>query len=168
MHQSTAVLPYTREPALPATDQAVDELGAAVLGLMHTWRCLGRRGSDPARSGLATLEMAVLIGPGERRLGELAELRNVDQSVISRQIAELEAQRLVCRRPDPSDRRASLVRLTPDGLELLAQARRLRRQWLRDALARTPTTDVRTATELISALTAEFEAHVGDLGPPRP
>ena len=87
--------------------------------------------------------------------------------MVSRQIGDLEAHGLVCRRPDPADRRASLVRLTPDGLLLLDRARALRRSWLRDALARTPTADVRTAVELISALTAELAAHARDIGPPR-
>ncbi len=114
------------------------------------------------------MEMASLIGEGEHRLSELAELRNVDQSVISRQIGDLSDRGLVCRRPDPADRRASLVRLTPDGLLLLERARLLRRTWLRDALARTPAVDVRTAAELISAMTAELAAHADDFGPPRP
>ena len=162
MHQSTDALPTA---ALPATDPAVDELGFAVRGLIRTWHHASRRSADRARSGLATLEMCTLIGPDERRLSELAELRDVDQSVISRQIVELERHGLVTRRADPSDRRACLVGLTADGLELLERAHVVRRQWLRDALARTPTTDVRAATELIRALTAELEAHAADLGP---
>jgi len=149
-------------------DRAVDDLGAAVAGLLRTWRCLSRRSNESTRSGLNGLEMAMLIGEGEHRLSELAELRNVDQSVISRQIGDLEAHGLVCRRPDPADRRASLVQLTPDGLLLLERARGLRRSWLRDALARTPTLDVRTAVDLISALTAELTTHARDIGPPRP
>jgi DNA-binding MarR family transcriptional regulator len=151
-----------------ANDRAVDDLGTAVVGLLRTWRCLTRRGSEGSRARLSALEMAHLIGPEEHRLSELAELRNVDQSVISRQIGELEAQGLVCRRPDPADRRASLVRLTPDGLVLLEQARALRRAWLRGALARTPTVDVHTAVELITALTSELATHAGDIGPPQP
>jgi len=160
--QSSAVL-----AAHPA-DRAIDDLGASVVGLLRTWRCLTRRGPESSRARLSALEMCHLIGPDEHRLSTLAELRNVDQSVISRQIGELEAQGLVCRRPDPADGRASLVRLTPDGLVLLDQARALRRAWLRDALARTPTVDVRTAVELITALTAELASHAGDIGPPHP
>ena len=159
------------EPAADARgvvdDHAVDDLGRAVVGLLRTWRCLHRRGGESARSGLSALEMATVIGEGELRLSELAELRNVDQSVISRQIGDLETHGLVCRRPDPADRRASLVRLTPDGLLLLDRARTLRRAWLRDALARTPSVDVRTAAELIAALTAELAAHADEFGPPR-
>jgi DNA-binding MarR family transcriptional regulator len=148
-------------------DHTVDELGAAVLALLRTWHCLTRRAGEHSRSELTTLEMAVLIGEGEHRLSELAELRNVDQSVISRQIGDLEAQGMVCRRPDPADRRASLVRLTDEGRLVLDRARTVRRTWLHDALARTPAIDVRTAVELITALTAELAAHARDVGPPR-
>ena len=69
------------------------------------------------------MEMASLIGEGEHRLSELAELRNVDQSVISRQIGDLRPRVWSAGGPDPADRRASLVRLTPDGLLLLERAR---------------------------------------------
>ena len=170
--QTSSVLPLPAPGSGDAEDhalddQAVDALSGAVIGLLHTWRSLNRRSGESARSGLSAMEMASLIGEGEHRLSELAELRNVDQSVISRQIGDLSDRGLVCRRPDPADRRASLVRLTPDGLLLLERVRLLRRTWLRDALARTPAVDVRTAAELISAMTAELAAHAGDFGPPR-
>jgi DNA-binding MarR family transcriptional regulator len=150
-----------------ADEQAVDDLGEAVLSLLRAYRCLNRRGTENTRAGLAALEMATLIGEGEHRLNELAELRGVDQSVISRQIVDLQSQGLVCRRPDPLDRRASLVRLTPNGLLLLDHARLLRRSWLRGALGRTPAADVRTTADLVGALTAELEAHAAEIGPPR-
>ncbi|OLT17455.1 hypothetical protein BJF78_13050 [Pseudonocardia sp. CNS-139] len=152
-----------------ATDHAVDELGDAVVALVRTWRSLARRVPDGTQSAgsqstLAVLEMARLIGDGERRLSEIAELRGVDQSVVSRQIGELEQRHLVCRRPDPSDRRASLVRLTPAGHEVLERSRKLRQDWLRGALARTPVADVRATARLVSALAEELEARSGELG----
>jgi DNA-binding MarR family transcriptional regulator len=167
--QQSPVLPSPLPSAAAGAtvdELAVDDLGGAVLALLRAYRCLNRCGSESTRAGLAALEMADLIGAGEYRISELAELRGVDQSAISRQIVDLKAQGLVCRRPDPSDRRASLVRLTPTGLLLRDHARSLRRRWLRDALARTPTADVRTAAALVSALTAELEAHAAELGSP--
>lgn len=141
------------------TDRAVDELGDAVAALVRAWRGLGR-GAD-----LGVLEFAILLGDGEHRLSHIAELRGVDQSVVSRQIGELQARGLVCRRPDPTDRRASLVRLTPEGHGVLDRARRMRRDWLRAALVRTPTADVRTAAELVACLATELESRTAaDLG----
>lgn len=106
-----------------ATDLAVDELGDAVVALVRTWRSVGRHGPDGTQSTFAALEMAQLLSQGEHRLSEIAERRGVDQSVVSRQIGELEQRQLVSRRRDPSDRRASLVRLTPHGRD--GPARRL-------------------------------------------
>jgi len=148
-----------------AVDSAVDELGDAVFTLVRTWRSLGRRAPEGSQSTLAVLELARLLGEGEHRLSEIAELRGVDQSVISRQIGELEQRNLVCRRPDPSDRRASLVRLTPAGQEVLERDGTLRREWLRGALARSPVDDVRTTALLVTALAEELAARALELGP---
>lgn len=142
------------------SDRAVDELGDAVVELVRIWRCVGRRVADhQSPSPLGILEMARLLGDGEHRLSEIAELRGVDQSVISRQIGELQRQDLVSRRPDPSDRRASLVRLTPQGHALLESVRKLRQGWLRDALTRSRVDDVRTTARLIAALAEELDHH---------
>jgi DNA-binding MarR family transcriptional regulator len=149
---------------IPA-DTAADDLVDAVVGLVRTWRGLGRRAPEGSQSTLAVLELARLLGDGEHRLGEIAERRGVDQSVISRQVGELEQRGLVCRRADPSDRRACLVRLTPAGHEVLERARALRQDWLRGALARCPEDDVRGAARLLAALADELEARAHELGP---
>jgi DNA-binding MarR family transcriptional regulator len=156
----------TRDPS-PATDNPVDELGDAVVALVRAWRSVGRRfidGTANPQHTLAVLEMARLLGEGEHRLSGIAERRGVDQSVVSRQIGELEQRGLVCRRPDPSDRRASLVRLTPKGHEVLRRSERLRQEWLRAALARTPATDVRAAARLVAALAEELQTRASELG----
>ncbi len=163
----SAPLPITVDRA-SADEQAVDDLGDAVLALLRAYRCLTRHGSESTRAGWAALQVAGVIGTDEHRLSELAELRGVDQSVISRQIGDLQNRGLVCRRPDPSDRRAGLVRLTATGLLLHEHAHSLRRRWLRGSLARTPSVDVRTAAALISALAAELDAHAAELGPSAP
>lgn len=145
-----------------AADVAVDELADAVSALVRTWRSVGRRVPDAAHSTLALLQLTGLLDGGEHRLGEIAERRGVDQSVVSRQIGELGSRGLVCRRPDPTDGRATLVRLTPDGHELAAQARRLKRDLVRGALSRSPEVDVRTAASVIAALARELDARTGD------
>jgi DNA-binding MarR family transcriptional regulator len=138
-------------------DRAADELGDAVLALLRSWRALAHRAEAVGTpSTMAVLELVRLLGESERRLSEIALLRGVDQSVVSRQISELQAKGLVCRRPDPVDRRASLVRLTPAGHELLDRTGELRRDWLRGALSRIPGTDVRAAARLVGALAEEI------------
>ena len=147
--------------ALAGTDpgRAADELADAVTALIRNWRVLAHRaGEAGAPSSMAVLELVRLLGEDERRLSEIAVLRGVDQSVVSRQITELQAKGLVCRRPDPADRRASLVRLTPDGHDLLARLSELRRDWLRGALARVPDTDVAVVARLVTAVAEEIAA----------
>jgi DNA-binding MarR family transcriptional regulator len=147
-------------------DRAADELADAVLALLRGWRALTHRAEAAGTpSTMAVLELVRLLGESERRLSEIALLRGVDQSVVSRQISELQAKGLVCRRPDPVDRRASLVRLTPSGHELLGRIGELRRSWLRGALSRVPGTDVRATARLVGALAAEIAERATDPTP---
>ena len=146
-----------------APERAVDELGDAVAALVRAYRHAGRR-PEAGYAALSALELVRLLGEGERRLSELAELRGVGQSVVSRQIGELEARHLACRRPDPTDGRASLVRLTDAGRDLLAAIHSTRRQWLRDALVRYPAADVHEAARLLTALADALNAHPPEFG----
>jgi DNA-binding MarR family transcriptional regulator len=151
-------------------DAAADQLADAVQALVRSWRALTHRaGESGAPSTMAVLELVRLLGEDERRLSEIAALRGVDQSVVSRQISELQAKGLVCRRPDPADRRASLVRLTPDGHDLLAGLAELRRDWLRGALARVPGTDVLATARLVGAVAEEIAQRAAEpVGSPTP
>jgi DNA-binding MarR family transcriptional regulator len=144
-------------------DGAADELADAVLALLRSWRTLTHRAEAAGTpSTTAALELVRLLGESERRLTEIALLRGVDQSVVSRQVGELQAKGLVCRRPDPVDRRASLVRLTPSGHELLGRLGELRRDWLRGALSRVPDADVHATARLVGALAAEIAERAAD------
>jgi DNA-binding MarR family transcriptional regulator len=143
-------------------DAAVDELADAISALVRTWRGAARRLPESGHSIFALMQLTGLLDDGEHRLGEIAERRGVDQSVVSRQIGDLQARGLVCRRPDPSDGRATLVRLTPDGRELATRARALERDLVRGALSRRPGTDVRTAARVVAALADELDARLDD------
>jgi DNA-binding MarR family transcriptional regulator len=72
-------------------------------------------------------------GPG--RLSTIAADMDVDLSVVSRQVAALEAAGLVERESDPTDRRASRVTATDAGLELFHRNRAQLRGKLRGLLA---------------------------------
>lgn len=149
----------------PSEAGVVDELGDAVVDLLRTWRAISRRGTDSPLGAAAVPETVRLLGAGEHRLSRIAELRGVDQSVASRQVTEPARRGLGCRRPDPSDHRASLIRLSPDGHEVLAKSRVLRQEWLRGALARYPVADIRATAELVAALAAELDARAADVAP---
>ncbi len=80
-----------------------------------------------ARQGIATrhqlslLQMQViehLSGRPALRVGALARALDVTQPTMSEAISALEAKGILQRRPDPSDRRASVLELTKDGGDL--------------------------------------------------
>ncbi|GAA2558497.1 MarR family winged helix-turn-helix transcriptional regulator [Pseudonocardia hydrocarbonoxydans] len=146
-----------------AGDDAVDELADAVTCLVRSWRGAGRRVPHSAHSTLALLQLAGLLDDGEHRIGEIAGLRGVDQSVVSRQVGELAARGLARRRPDPADRRAGLVSLTADGHALVERARHLKRDLVRGALRRCEPGDVHTVARLVLGLAEEIDARTGEL-----
>jgi DNA-binding MarR family transcriptional regulator len=64
----------------------------------------------------------------------LATAERVRPQSMAQTIAELEADGLVTRRPDPGDRRRALVELAPRGREVLEEERRRRDGWLAEAI----------------------------------
>ena len=75
------------------------------------------------RFGVKNTELRILVHLGGQSLAvnELARRTHVDKAWISRSLRALEARGLVVRTPHPTDARASLVRLSPEG-EALVQS----------------------------------------------
>ena len=63
---------------------------------------------------------------GGVRSSELAQLLRIAPRSATEVVDALEAKDLVQRSPDPTDRRATLVSLTPRGVELTEEVRRAR------------------------------------------
>src|SRR5215475_5833598 len=74
---------------------------------------------------LAALERHEAMSPGE-----LAEHEKVQPPSMTRVIAALEAGGLVTRMPHPTDRRQVVLTVTPEGREVVTQARRRKEAWL--------------------------------------
>ena len=66
--------------------------------------------------------MVALAGMGAPRLGRLAEILMMDQTTLTAAVKALRARGWVERRPDPDDRRARRVALTPSGLAVVGRA----------------------------------------------
>lgn len=87
------------------------------------WRKMAREAA--ARHGVSEAASAPLIWI--ERLGEnvrqntLADAIGIEGASLVRLIDELQASGLVTREPDPSDRRANVVSLTPRGREVVAE-----------------------------------------------
>jgi DNA-binding MarR family transcriptional regulator len=89
--------------------------------LMRRATRLHDKRDDPDGYGLdrtAYMLLGRIVNDGPARLSALAGGMCVDLSVISRQVAALEAAGLVTRAPDPGDRRASVIAPTPEGIEV--------------------------------------------------
>jgi DNA-binding MarR family transcriptional regulator len=75
-----------------------------------------------------------LADEGPQRLGALATAFGLDPSTITRQVRALEELGLAARTADPTDRRASILDLTPEGREALTRTREYRRARLHRAM----------------------------------
>ncbi len=72
---------------------------------------------------------------GTSSIGGLALAERVRPQSMAQTVADLEAARLVARRPDPGDRRRTLIELTELGREALSDDRLNREGWLASAIA---------------------------------
>ena len=85
------------------------------------------------------LSQATVLGrldrEGARSVSDLAVAERVRPQSMAQTVAELEADGLVARRPDPADGRRALVELTEHGHSTLAADRRQREGWLAQAIA---------------------------------
>ena len=72
-------------------------------------------------------------------------------------MASLEAEGLVARQPDPADRRASLVAVTPAGTAAMAARRKRRRERMERILAGWSTDDRRQLARLLARFNADIE-----------
>ena len=80
--------------------------------------------------------LAHLDRNGPSGISAMAAADRVRPQSMAATVAALEADGLVTRRPDPSDRRRVAIDLTPAGRDVLAADRRRREGWLAEAIAR--------------------------------
>ncbi|MFC0625161.1 MarR family winged helix-turn-helix transcriptional regulator [Kribbella deserti] len=136
-------------------DGAALELIEGVSGLVRAVRCADHRQLWPEfgvrRADLSVLR--VLARAGELRSGDVAAKLGVDASVVSRQLAALEADGLVIRRPDPADARVSLLALSDRGRVKLEEIFGSFAARLRAALAGWSDAELEVANAVISRMT---------------
>lgn len=105
---------------------------------------------------LATLEQC--HDEAGRRTSHLAELLAQDASTVSRRLTQLEMHGLVERLPDPSDGRASTMRLSTEGAAALDCERTARTGLLSTILDDWPHDDLATLDHLLTRLSADLAA----------
>ena len=138
---------------MPSSTRLADAEIAASLRLSATR--LARRLRQEAHSGLSpSLQsaLATIYHHGPLTLGALAEREAVAPPSITKVVAKLEAQQLVQRTPDPTDRRFSHVQTTPEGDAFVAEDRRRRTAWLAAQVADLPEDDKRRLVDALDVL----------------
>jgi DNA-binding MarR family transcriptional regulator len=111
------------------TTLLASELRVVLGGLIRRLRA-ERRFSLSQASVLGRLDRE-----GTMSIGDMAVAERVRPQSMTQTIADLEADGLIERRPDPSDGRRILVELTAQGRQTLEQDRREREGWLARAIA---------------------------------
>jgi DNA-binding MarR family transcriptional regulator len=82
---------------------------------------------DRAGAGL----ISKLSAAGEaQRITTLAEQLGVDAPTVTRKIQQLEREGFVTRHPDPDDKRATRISITPTGKRTFERVLKARRAWL--------------------------------------
>ena len=125
----------------------------------------GRRLKSESPVGLPGLDKAALallmkLSGGEVRVGELAELCHLDLSTASRHASSLTQLGLITKVPDPEDRRAQLLTLTPEGTELSESIRRQRGLLFAQILADWEEEDLRRFDAYLARFVNDVERHV--------
>ncbi len=119
-------------------------------------------GDDVDQAGIALLY--VLYGePGSLRVTDLAARLGIDTPAVTRKAQQLERLQLVGRERDTDDARASRLRLTPQGREVLQRFLLARHQWLTTLLADWPPGDCQEFARLLGRFTADIDQHLGQL-----
>jgi DNA-binding MarR family transcriptional regulator len=114
------------------TLQTADDLRRATARLSRRLRRL-RADHDVSAAKLAILGQ-LYRADAEMTAVDLARLENLQPQSLTRSIAELDERGLVTRRPDESDRRQILIKITTEGRELLARDAHAQTAWLAQAI----------------------------------
>ncbi len=111
----------------------------------------------------AAFPLMLLLADEPKRVSAVAELLYADISTISRQASALVETGMVVKRPDPQDRRAAVLSLTPAGSELLDQFREQRAAWFQRILDGWQPEEVRRFRAELDRFTASAEDRLDEL-----
>jgi DNA-binding MarR family transcriptional regulator len=103
-------------------------------GLRDVMLIARRKTSGSAHDKSVVMLLSHLMSMGPLRASDLSERACLDLSTVSRHLRTLEEDGYVTRTPDPDDRRAQLLTVTPSGEDLVATVRAQRLDMLAQAL----------------------------------
>ena len=137
------------DPALVAS-----ELRAVLGGLVRRLRAEYR---FPLSHGAV---LGRLDREGAQSVSDLAQAERVRPQSMAQTVGDLEAEGMVERNPDPSDRRRALVSLTEAGQSRIEADRAAREGWLVKALEELPDSDRETVEKSVELLNRLADADV--------
>jgi DNA-binding MarR family transcriptional regulator len=137
-------------------DDAAEQIAALLDGIVRRQRRASREGfGESVTHGqfrvLRTLDRA----DRALRLSELAAQLGIVPRSATSVVDDLEAAGLVERQPDPHDRRATLVDLTPNGRQILNTLREKRRDVMVSQLSRLTDNEQQTLAHLLQRLAGD-------------
>lgn len=120
-----------------------------------------------AELGISPREHQVLLraGSGELTQRQIGELCGIDKTTMVVTLDQLEAAGLARRRPSPTDRRARLVEVTPEGREVLGRAQQIAARIQQNVLAGLPEEDRAAFVRSLETLVRGRLAAAGPCGP---
>jgi DNA-binding MarR family transcriptional regulator len=107
--------------------------------------------------------LGMLYRFGEMSQNELQRRLDVDGAAVTRQVKQLEAERLLSRRADPADNRFTLVTLTDEGKASLRDVARTAREFIAETLDGVSDEDL----ECVRRTMARMRANIEKMGSPR-
>lgn len=139
----------------PASAEAVAAVGDLLMAMQRS-RVLTRQGA-PTQALLVHLAKC-----GARRPADLAAAMHLDQSTVSRHIANLAASGLVVRAADPTDGRAALVQATEAGVREAEAVIGMRVRQVENVLSTWPEDDRTAFARLVTRFATEFESQINE------
>lgn len=143
---------------MPLEDQTLVDLVNEVFRLFRSLKSLSH---EPSAEGPRLAHIGIiglLAQSGECRASALAELIGVGPSALSRQLADLADQGLVLRRPDPEDGRATLIKVSAEGSQVLAGVMAQRAERMRQRLSDWNQAEAQDALAAVARLADAFQS----------
>jgi DNA-binding MarR family transcriptional regulator len=123
-------------------------------------RLMAMAGLPLDRAAVALLRQ--VADSGSLRPSELANLLSVEASHVTRQVQQLEKTGYLTRVPDPNDRRAQRIELTPAGRDAVDRVREASCRGMSVALADWSPQDLEQLATLCHRLVDDFFEHADD------
>ena len=116
----------------------------------------------------AVVVLLQLADSGATRPGELAARLEVEAPHVTRQVQRLEKAGYADRSPDPDDRRAQLIRLTPSGRAAANRIRKVGRSAMQAALAHWSPHELHQFAAQFHRMVDDFLAYDAEQTPAQP